>query len=186
MPDETRSIFRHEALWQAVQGSQRTVLPRFIRPRTFLCLWILIGLLALAAVLAAMADVPVFSSGVAVVVDVDGSTRLALLLPADAVDALRVGQTAWINWPEAHEPRPARIISIEEAIHSPADVRERFALSSDSITGPAVVAFAAGEDLLPKNGELPARSYRGSIAPVQVQTGARPLISLLTGLDIPE
>jgi hypothetical protein len=180
MADETRSIFRHEALWQSAQGAQRTVLPRLIQPRTFLCLWILIGLLVSAAVLASLAEAPVLTSGTAAVVDLDDGPTLVLILPATSLDRLQVGQSGWIDWPGAAEPVAVRLTGIETAIHSPADLRQRFSLPLESISGPSVLAFADGDRLLEGTSGLTLESYRGSTAPVRIQTGVRSLISLFT------
>jgi hypothetical protein len=43
-----RSIFRRDAIRRYAQAQDKAVLPRFVCPRTFLCLWILLGLLFLA------------------------------------------------------------------------------------------------------------------------------------------
>ena len=47
MKGDHRSIFRADAVRRYVQSQQRAVLPRFVCPRTFLYLWILLGLLLL-------------------------------------------------------------------------------------------------------------------------------------------
>ena len=41
-------IFRTDAVRRYIEGQQRAVLPRLVCPRTFLYLWILLGLLLLA------------------------------------------------------------------------------------------------------------------------------------------
>ena len=43
------SIFRYEAVQRYVHGHGKTVLPRFARPRAFISLWIILGLLLMAA-----------------------------------------------------------------------------------------------------------------------------------------
>ncbi len=43
-----RSIFRAEAVQRYIQNHEEAVLPRLICPRTFLYLWILLGLLLVA------------------------------------------------------------------------------------------------------------------------------------------
>jgi hypothetical protein len=48
IPGAHRSIFRTEAILRYAQNQSKAVLPRFVCPRTFLCLWILLGLLFLA------------------------------------------------------------------------------------------------------------------------------------------
>lgn len=47
MTTEQRPIFRAEAVRRYMHSQQATVLPRLVRPLTFRCLWILLGLLLL-------------------------------------------------------------------------------------------------------------------------------------------
>lgn len=44
-----RSIFRTDAIRRYAQDQSKAILPRFVCPRTFLYLWILLGLLLLVA-----------------------------------------------------------------------------------------------------------------------------------------
>jgi hypothetical protein len=44
-----RSIFRTDAIRRYAQDQSKAILPRFVCPRTFLYLWILLGLLLLGA-----------------------------------------------------------------------------------------------------------------------------------------
>ena len=69
MSDAKRSIFRVEAMRRYAQHRETAVLPRFVSPRTFRCLWVLIGVLAVSGGLASFAQVPVYASGSAIVVD---------------------------------------------------------------------------------------------------------------------
>jgi hypothetical protein len=48
MKTNHRPIFRADAVRRYIQSQHKTVLPRFICPRTFFYLWILLGLLFLA------------------------------------------------------------------------------------------------------------------------------------------
>ena len=50
---QPRPIFRADAVQRYIQSHQKSILPRFVCPRTFLYLWILLGLLLLAGSLAA-------------------------------------------------------------------------------------------------------------------------------------
>ena len=68
MSDAKRSIFRVEAVRRYAQHRETAVLPRFVSPRTFRCLWVLTGLLAVGGGLASFAQVPVSASGPAIVV----------------------------------------------------------------------------------------------------------------------
>ena len=58
-----RSLFRERALAQYQQRQQRAMLPQLVSPPVFLCSWILLSLLVLAAGLAWWARVPIFVSG---------------------------------------------------------------------------------------------------------------------------
>jgi hypothetical protein len=49
MQSAQRSIFRYEAVLRYAEGRGKAVLPRFVRPRTFVWLWVLLGLLLVAA-----------------------------------------------------------------------------------------------------------------------------------------
>jgi hypothetical protein len=48
MTGPQRAIFRTEAVRRYMNNQQETVLPRFLCPRSFLYLWIFLGLLLLA------------------------------------------------------------------------------------------------------------------------------------------
>lgn len=179
MPDETRPIFRREALSHLVQGQEKSVLPRFIRPRTFLCLWILLGLLIVAGVLAWAAQVPVYASGVAVVTESKGKLNLVVLVPPESSAKLSVGQTVWVRWPAAREPARTRLTHVEPRIQSPADVRKRFELSSETVQRAVVVAWADPEGVIPATRDLPAVTHLGSTVQVDVEIGSRRALSLL-------
>jgi hypothetical protein len=45
MKGERNSIFRPDALRRYAENNEKMVLPRLVRPRAFLYLWILLGLL---------------------------------------------------------------------------------------------------------------------------------------------
>jgi hypothetical protein len=49
MRSARRSIFRYEAVRRYAQGRGKAVLPQFVRPLTFVWLWVLLGLLLVAA-----------------------------------------------------------------------------------------------------------------------------------------
>ncbi len=179
MPVESPEIFRREAMWHLLHGQEKSVLPRFIRPRTFLCLWILLGLLLLAGVLAWAARVPINASGIAVVTEFEGKVSLDILVPAETVEKLSFGQTVWIRWPGAREPVRTRLTLVESGIHSPAEVRQRFGLTSEAVAGAVIIAMADPEGVLPATRDLPAEIHLGSTVPVEVEIGSRRALSLL-------
>src|SRR5215510_1752809 len=100
----TRSIFRPEALRRHAQSKEQAVLPHYIRPPLFLCLWLLLGLFVAAGGLALNVQVPVYATGSAMIVeragDTDaqnGSMLVVALVPPQYLGRLQTGQTAWLN-----------------------------------------------------------------------------------------
>lgn len=178
MADVSSPIFRREALQHYVEGKEKTVLPRFIRPRTFLCLWILLGLLGVAAALAWTARVPVYASGIAVVAEAEGKVNLVVLVPPEAFEKLSAGQLVWVRWRDAREPARTRLTHVEPTIQSPADVRKRFGLSSETVSGAVAVAAADPHGAF-ASGDLSPETHLGSTVPVDVEIGSRRALSLL-------
>jgi len=52
MKDANRWIFRADAVRRYTQSREESVLPRFVSPRTFTYLWILLGLLGVSGFVA--------------------------------------------------------------------------------------------------------------------------------------
>ena len=48
MEDVKRSVFRPETLRRYMEDRDRAVLPRWVSPRTFIALWVVLGLLVAA------------------------------------------------------------------------------------------------------------------------------------------
>ena len=181
-----RSIFRADAVRRHMQGRERSVLPRFISPRTFICLWVLLGLFLASGLVAWLTRVPVFTSGPAVVVDRDTDTpdmnegvAIVAFLPPEDLSRLRVGQRMFFRYDRTGERVSRPIIAIEREITSPAAAQRRFDLSAgaaQTITRPAAVAVAS---LGPLPAPLPAHAYVGSVNRVDVEIGTRRVISLV-------
>ena len=68
MPSEV-SLFRHQALEHFIQSREKTVLPRITRPPVFLLLWILLSLATIALMMAWFGRIPVYLSGVGIVME---------------------------------------------------------------------------------------------------------------------
>jgi hypothetical protein len=186
MKDANRWIFRADAVRRYTQSREESVLPRFVSPRTFTYLWILLGLLGVSGFVAWCVRVPVYASGLGVVVDRRGKTNdvrddvvmVAFLRPENR-SRLRVGQTLLVQLDPAGERTRRPIIAIEPKIVSPNAVQRRFALSAGAahvVTQPSAVAIARFE---PNSTNLPASTYVGSVYPVDVEVGSRRVLSLL-------
>jgi len=186
MKDAKRSIFRADAVRRYMQSRQESVLPSFVSPRTFTCLWILLGLLGVSGVVVWLTRMPVYTSGQGVVVDRRGKTNyvrddvvLIIFLPPENHSRLRVGQTLFLQLDPAGERTRRPIIAIEPKILSPDTVQQQFALSAGAahaVTQPSAVAIARFE---PNPTNLPASTYVGSVYPVDVEVGSRRVLSLL-------
>jgi hypothetical protein len=175
------TIFRPEALRRRGEARNQPTLPRFTTPFANVCLWLLIGLLAVGAVAAAAASVPVFASGSALVVPGKqiGSTQpvVALaVLPASGVRpqpgdrvSLRIGGVRFQR----------SVASVEPGVVSPAEAQTRFGLSADTaamIGQPSVIAVVPIE---PLPGTDPASDYMGSAGQINIRTGSQRLGSFL-------
>ncbi len=183
MPDDTRTIFRGDALRHFVEGREPSVLPHFIRPRTFLCLWILLGLIIVSLVMTWAMRVPSYVAGISLVAEADGKTMLFVLVPTEFSEKLAVGQTVWVRRPASRVVTRTRIIHVEPMPQSPVVARLRFGLSSETIQVPVVVATANVEEELQTAREPLLESYLGSTAPVDVEVGSRRVLSLLSGFS---
>ena len=63
-----RSLYRPEAVQRYLSAAQQGVLPRFVAPRVLIFLWLLLGLALAGGATAWFAEVPIYTSGQAVVV----------------------------------------------------------------------------------------------------------------------
>lgn len=169
-----------------MQSRKEPVFPRFVSPRTAAYLWVLLGLLMASGLVAWFTQVPVYASGLAVVVDRSSVTQdiqiqddalLVVFLPPE--QHLQAGQNLFLQFDAAGERLSRAIVAVEPEISSPDAARRRFALESGAalaITQPAAVAIARFE---PTSTDLPARAYMGSVYRVDVEVGSRRVISLL-------
>jgi len=181
------SIFRPAAVRHYARSQAETVPPRFVSPRTFLILWILLTLLMVSSLSAWFARVPVYASTLAITVRVTGTSDgvdLAVLVPPDLVGRLRVGQSLLLDaggrqgTPASGYPK-RRIIALDRTVRSPEALRRRFGLQSTAaltVTRPAAIAFAR---LGPLPDRTPASRYFGSIYQVDVEVGSTRVLALV-------
>lgn len=180
-PKQGRTIYRADALRRYAEGRQQAVLPRFVRPRTFALLWALAALLAAGVGLACVARVPVFASGVAVLVGAQGregeTVEVVAFLPAESLSRLHAGQPMFVEAGGAGPRLRLRVAAVEPEVLSPDAARARFAAApTTALVGPSAVAVARLEGA---RAALPARAYGGSVTRVEVEVGSRQVITLL-------
>ncbi len=186
MVEPGRPIFRTAAYDRYVERTNETVMPRFVSPRNFAVLWIVLALMIIAGVLAWTTPVPRFSSAPAVIVaasTVDptaapGALRMVLLLPPEVAAQVSAGQTLFVQGPGSGERAEHRVVSVDTQASGPVDIVQRLALGDahgGAVTGPTVLALT---DWTPPAGLAPA-TLRGSLLRVDVAVGSRRLVSLL-------
>jgi hypothetical protein len=186
MQEAKRPIFRPDALRRYVQSRTEPILPHLVSPRMLLGLWILLGLLVVSGFLAWFAQVPVYASGSAVVVDGKGNTSalgdavlIVVFVPPENLWRLRVGQPLLLPFDQGGKRIGRSIMAIEPEVHSPEMAQRRFALSAGAalaIRQPSAVAMTPLE---PLSTGLPAAAYVGSVFRAEIEVGSRRLLSFL-------
>jgi hypothetical protein len=182
MNDAARAIFRPAAVQRYLESRDRAVLPRFVSPRTFVVLWLLLALLAAATVAAWFARVPVYAAGPVIAVAPAAAGQeaaLVALLPAELLPQLQPGGTVFVNLAGAGARDSRTILAVEPEAQSPSAVRRRFALDPEAaraVTGPvAVVTVDAGS--LPSG--LPLAAHAGAVYRGEVEVGSRRVFALV-------
>lgn len=180
------SIFRPEALQHYQRSRERQVMPRLIRPRTFVCLWLLLCLLLAGTILVWMTQIPIYVAGPAIVVnrgmpvptDSD-DVSVAVFLPARYHSEIQEGQALHLQTSESSERQIYTIQWAARTVLSPIDAQTRFGLPLDTapfLTQPVTVVGTT----LPTANALRATAYGGSIFRADVQVGTRRVLSLLS------
>ena len=85
-----RRLYRAQALEQYARRREKDVLPRSVAPPVVLFLWVLLGLLVAATILAWQARVPTYALASGVIVQqVDGGAMAVIFVPASPPPAVR-------------------------------------------------------------------------------------------------
>ena len=183
MQEKRRNIFRSKAVDHYIQSREKAVLPRFISPQIFVYLWAVLGLLLIAGGLAWFMQIPVYTSGTALVVPnpEEMGTRLVAFSPPEVLSQIEAGQPLFIgdnNYSQQANSYP--IVDIESQVLSPAAIQEQFDIKGDDIVRqPATVTMAKVDRPL---GNLEPEAYLGTVYDVQIETGRYRLLTLLPGL----
>ena len=182
--EQNRSIFRTEAVERHIAAREKSIWPRFIRPRVFFFLWILLALLLLGGALTWLAQVPIYASGRAIVAEANPAisenevTMMAFLVPP-ALEHLEAGQSIFLLSEEDNERLELVISEVEADVLSPEMVQEKFLLSDElmrAVPGPVAVAQIRPPAEL--NG-LPITTYVGSTYRIEVEIGSQRVVSLI-------
>ena len=141
------------------------------------------------SILACFAEVPLYASGLGVVIKGRdsqsncNSVKLVALLPPENHASLRSGQSLLLQLNPAQALIPQSIRKVEPRIMSPDEVQQQFLLNAgaaQSITQPVAVAIVDPVELA--TSDLSACAYSGSVYKVQIEVGGRRGISLLPWL----
>jgi hypothetical protein len=196
------SIFREDAVRRYLDVKEKTVLPWLVRPRIFLFLWIMLGLIAAAGFVAWFTPVPVYASGPAVALDcsagagrplqdwpgLGGAARAAAprsevvliaFLPARCRAQLRVGQRLFLRVSPMETGVCRSVTTVLPGVCSPDAAQQRFRLTPAAarrITEPTAIVVTRGE---PGIDGLPDSTNAGSLYQADVEVGARRLVSYL-------
>ena len=187
MTKAARSIFRDEAIKSYIERREKDVLPYLVAPPIFLFLWILLGLLLVAGLLAWSAHVPTYLEGAGIVLEQQpasasgqGEAVALIFLAATSASQVRAGLPVQVQIGSTGPALASEIDQVEPGILSPSAVRTRYALASSvsqMLTDPVVVvSIRLGPD-------IPVQLYAGSMVSAQLQVGSRRVLSLLPGLD---
>jgi hypothetical protein len=106
-----RSIFRPEAVRRYAEAREQSVLPKFVSPRIVVVLWTIVVLLIFSGVTVWFTSMPVYASGLAIVVDtenkpvnIEEETAILVLLPPEAQPALDEGKAILIQVNTSSKP----------------------------------------------------------------------------------
>ena len=181
VPDAPRRIFRETALRRYANEKERAVVPRFVRPRTFAALWVLVALCLVTVLIAFRTRIPVYASGQATVADGGGleSPAIVAFLPPDALKYLRVGQKVFIRLDSGAAPVTASILTLDPELRSPGYIYSHYGLPAAltaHLSGPAAVVIAKADRLVPG---LKLSEYQGGLYRADVQTGSRRVVSVV-------
>jgi hypothetical protein len=142
-------------------------------------LWCLLALFISAAITAWLGHVPVYASGVGVVLDPSSSSNTAngemtaiIFVPYTSSLHLQTGQTVNIQVGQSGPKISTTIEAVDSQILSPSEVRKQFLVS---ITDPSIAATV----LIGPHLSL----YNGSLVQAQVEVSSRRLLSLFPGFD---
>jgi hypothetical protein len=175
-----RKLFRTQALKHYAQNRQKDILPGFVTPPVFLCLWLLLLLIGAAAFFAWQERVPTSIQALGVVLAQPHEPATALLfVPSDSSTSIAVGQQLTFQVNATGQQFQASVTSVDSGPVTPQEARARYALTGDAqfvVTQPSMVVHLA---FTPQQASQVADHL--SIT-AQIQVGSRSLLSMLPGL----
>jgi hypothetical protein len=173
------AIFRKEAIEKYARGRDKNVLPQFVLPPVFVFLWCLLALFVSAGITAWLGQVPVYTTGIGIVLNpstsgstANGEMAAIIFVPYNTSLHLQVGQPITAQIGQAGPQMTTTIGAVESQILSPDEVRKQFSVS---ITDPSVAVTAVVGPHL--------SLYAGSLVQAQIEVGSKRLLSLFPGFS---
>ena len=173
------AIFRKEAIEKYARGRDKNVLPQFVLPPVFVFLWCLLALFVSAGITAWLGQVPVYATGIGIVLNpstsgstANGEMAAVIFVPYNTSLHLQVGQPITAQIGQAGPQMTTAIGAVESQILSPDEVRKQFSVS---ITDPSVAVTAVVGPHL--------SLYAGSLVQAQIEVGSMRLLSLFPGFS---
>ena len=190
MNQENRSIFRKEAIEEYIHEQENKVLLKFVSPRLFLCLWVILGLLSGLGVWLCFAEVPMFASGRGMIVNQDKRNFcqgqkpcIVAFFPPNAWPYLIAGKSLMIKQKDQRRWLDQPIIIVESKILSPVEIQKNYVPKAGGMPLPnqpvAVAVCRLDLGTYPTRSDLP---IEGTFE-VRIDVGTRRLASFLPLLD---
>ena len=171
MTASRRPIFRDKAMQRYAQSMEKDVLPRTATPPVFIFLWILLGLLIAATIIAWLGQIPVFVACSGIIQTEQGSNRAAVVifLSTNYLSKVQAGQPVQLPIASTGQQINDAIDKIEPGIVSLAQARQQYKLGnagSQIVSSPSVVVTVR------LNPSISMNIYEGSIIYAQTQVGS--------------
>jgi hypothetical protein len=186
----SRPIFRPEAVRRYAEAREESVLPKFVSPRIMAALWAILMLLIFSGVAVWFTSMPVYASGLGIVVDtenktvnIEEGTAILVLLPPEAQPALDEGKTILIQVNPSSKPLQRKIVTFAKDASKVNGILKEFDLDNHPAVAkvqPAAVAIVQLEDM---EGNVLTNDYIGTIFRADIQVGSRRIASLLPFMD---
>ena len=180
MPQLRRPLFRESAWKHYLQKREKDILPRFVSPPTFVCIWIVLCLVVVVGLFASTQQVPVLVDGVGLVLTQEqnrafGGKGAAVLvfLPASEAKLVHVGEPSQLQIGLTGPSYSSTIAKVEPGLLSPNAIYKQYGVICSTmltITEPSVVVQVG---LVPS---LSSHLYAGSQVRAQVQVGTQHLL----------
>ncbi len=177
-----RSIYRPEVVKRFTERQEQPVLPRYIRPRTFVCLWLLLALIATFAAAGWQVRVPERIAGTAAIVAAPGGIDLIGFVPAGEATRLETGQAIDLRLPGRDGTITATVASVDADPRSPADAAALVDADPSTLgltaLGPVTVVRATLPD------GVDVASWAGSGGSIEITVGHTRLTRMLLPVGI--